>query len=267
MDETERAALAEQYADGENLNARINLHENYEIADRDWWRWVFDRYEDLPDDADILEVGCGTGDLWRENSDRVPADWDLLVTDFSTGMVSEAGEALADAGVDPTLAVAAVESIPLADGSVDAVIANHMLYHADRDLALPKIHRVLRPGGRLFATTNGESNMRELREIRAATTGYEPSDAGEFTLENGGDQFARHFDSVRRYDRESFLRVPDLEPLVAHTASLSGVMESQVADFADLAAERLADGPREIEKSGGLLVGEKASEPPTSGER
>jgi ubiquinone/menaquinone biosynthesis C-methylase UbiE len=257
MDSTERAALAEQYADAENLDARIDLHQQYEIADRDWWRWVFDHYETVPDDADILEVGCGTGDLWATNADRIPTDWDLLVTDFSMGMGSDARETLADAGVDTTVAVAAAESLPIPDESVDVVVANHMLYHTDRESSLPEIHRVLRPGGRLFATTNGESNMRELRELRAATTDYEPSDAGEFTLENGLDQLAQHFDSVDRYERDSFLRVTDLEPLVAHTASLSGVKDSQITDFADQAAKRLADGPWEIEKSGGLFVAEK----------
>lgn len=257
MDNTERAGLAEQYANAENLNARINLHEKYEVADRDWWPWVFDHYEVLPKDADILEVGCGTGDLWSKNSNRIPTDWNLLVTDFSMGMVSDASDTLTDASVEANLAVAAAESLPLSDDSVDAVVANHMLYHTDRELALPEIHRVLRPGGRLFATTNGESNMQELRELRAATTDYKPSDAGEFTLENGLDQLDRHFDTVHRYERESFLRVSDLEPLVAHTASLSGVKDSQIAEFADLADKRLADGPWEIEKSGGMLVGKK----------
>ena len=260
MNGADRAALVKQYADAENLNARISLHETYEVADRDWWPWVFDHYDILPADADLLEVGCGTGKLWQDNADRVPPDWDLFVTDFSAGMAADAREALADAGVDATVGVAAAESLPLPDDSVDAVIANHMLYHTDRDAALPEIRRVLRAGGRLFATTNGESNMRELRELRAAATDYKPSDAGDFTLENGPDQFARHFDTVHRYERDSVLRVSDLEPLVAHTASLSGVRESQVANFADLVDEHLADGSLEIRKSMGLLVGETTRE-------
>ena len=258
MNESERETLVEQYASAKNLNARISLHETHEVADRSWWPWVFDHYDSFPSDADLLEVGCGTGKLWRDNADRVPEGWDLLVTDFSAGMVTNVSATLTNAGVDAAVAVAVAESLPLPENSVDVVIANHMLYHTNRDVALPEIHRVLRPGGRLFATTNGESNMRELRELRAATTEYRPSDSGEFTLENGLDQLARHFDTVQRHERESILRVSDLEPLVAHTASLSGVGESQVADFAELAAERLTDEPFEIQKSMGLLVGKMA---------
>ncbi|WP_135365086.1 class I SAM-dependent methyltransferase [Halosimplex halophilum] len=251
----DRAALAEQYADGANLEARIALHENYEVADRDWWPWVFDRY-DLPADADVLEVGCGTGDLWRENADRVPAGWDLLLTDFSPGMVADARETLAGAGVAAEFGTAAAESVPLPDDSVDAVVANHMLYHVDRDAALPEIRRVLRPGGRLYATANGESNAAALRELRAATTAWEPSDIGQFTLENGAEQLADHFNEMRRHERETYLRVPDPEPLVAHTASLESVGPEGVEAFAEAAAERLADGPMEIGKSMGLFVAE-----------
>lgn len=257
MDVTEREALIDQYADPENLNARINLHKKYEIAEQEWRSWIFDHYDSLSNDADILEVGSGTGDLWEKNSDQIPPDWDLLVTDFSTGMIADARATLTDADIAATVAVAAAESLPLPDESVDAVIANHMLYHTDRELALPEIHRVLRSGGRLFATTNGESNMRELRELRSAITDYTPSDA-EFTLENGVGQLAQHFETVQKDERDCFLRVTELEPLIAHTASLSGVSGSQIADFAEVADERLADGPWEIEKSMGMLIGEKA---------
>jgi SAM-dependent methyltransferase len=256
MDDADRAALAEQYADAENLDARVELHENYEVTDRDWWPWVFDHYEGLPADADLLEVGCGTGYLGRDNADRVPAGWDLLATDFSQGMAAEARATLADAGVAAGVAVAAAESLPLPDDSVDAVVANHMLYHTDRDATLPEVRRVLRPGGWLFATTNGESNLRELRELLAAVSGYEPVSASEFSLESGPDQLARCFDTVERYERESRLRVPELEPLVAYAASLQGVDEPEVTEFADLAAERLADGPLVVHKSMGLLVAE-----------
>ncbi|MFC5974016.1 class I SAM-dependent methyltransferase [Halomarina salina] len=258
MNESDRAVLAEQYADGANLSARIHLHETYEVADRDWWPWVFDHYDPVPADADLFEVGCGTAKLWQDNADRIPDDWRLLVTDFSEGMAADARESLLDAGLEATVGVAPAESLPYADESVDTVVANHMLYHTDRDVALSEMHRVLRPGGRLFATTNGEANMRELRALLMATTDHEPSDKGAFTLENGGEQLSHHFDTVHRYERDTFLRVPELEPLVAYAASLQKVDGQQVADFADRTDDHLDDGPLEIQKSMGLFVGQKA---------
>jgi hypothetical protein len=56
-------ALAEQYADAENLRARIRLHEGYSTAAESWWPWVFDRVREAADaagageDADALADG------------------------------------------------------------------------------------------------------------------------------------------------------------------------------------------------------------------
>ena len=263
MDDSERAALAEQYADADNLNARVRLHENHDTADRGWWQWVFD-HVDAPADADVLEVGCGPGYLWRNVADRVPPGWDRLLTDFSPGMVDEARATLAETDVEtesvdgdtpePRLAAAAAEALPLPADSVDVVFANHMLYHVDREAALPEIGRVLRPGGRLYATTNGESNLRELRALITATSDFEPPSATEFSLENGPDQLAAHFENVERVERSSELRVPDLEPLVAYTGSLPPVGRDELDAFVDLAAEKLDEPPFTIRKSMGMLV-------------
>jgi len=265
MDESERAALAEQYADADNLHARVRLHENHDTADRGWWQWVFD-HVDAPAgaDTDVLEVGCGPGYLWRDVADRVPPGWERLLTDFSPGMVDEARATLAEAGretesgdegaPEPHFAAAAAESLPLPADSVDVVFANHMLYHVDREAALPEIRRVLRSGGRLYATTNGESNLQELRSLITATSDFEPPSATEFSLENGPDQLATHFERVERFERASELRVPDLEPLVAYTGSLPPVGREELDAFADLAAEELGDPPFTIEKSMGMFV-------------
>jgi SAM-dependent methyltransferase len=155
---------------------------------------------------------------------------------------------------EPRFAAAAAESLPLPADSIDVVFANHMLYHVDREAALPEIRHVLRPGGRLYATTNGESNLQELRSLITATSDFEPPSATEFSLENGPDQLATHFERVERFERASELRVPDLEPLVAYTGSLPPVGRDELDAFAALAAEELGDSPFTIEKSMGMLV-------------
>jgi ubiquinone/menaquinone biosynthesis C-methylase UbiE len=55
------------------------------------------------------------------------------------------------------------QALPFATHSVDAIIANHMLYHMPN---MPAVYaefcRVLKPGGRLYAATISRDNMREL---------------------------------------------------------------------------------------------------------
>lgn len=115
MNDRDSAALAERYADVGNLDAGIALHENYGVADADWWPWGLRPLRRL-----ARRRGRPRRRLWyrfplaRERR-SVPADWELLLTDFSPGMAAEARGTLADAGVDASIGVAAAESLPLSD--------------------------------------------------------------------------------------------------------------------------------------------------------
>jgi SAM-dependent methyltransferase len=255
------ALLAEQYADPDNLGARIALHERYTTAPEPWWPWVFDRLlaaadaAGAPDDADVLEVGCGRGDLWAANADAVPDGWSVLATDLSDGMLAEFAERTGPADLTPgATARAAAGALPFPDDAFDVAVANHVLYHVDRERALPGLRRVLRPGGRLVATTNGEHNLSELRALlEAAGADWTPSTEA-FSLQSGPDQLRRVFDAVERHDYDGGLRVPDVEPLVAYAGSLPDMDERRVERFADLAADALAGGPLEVAKEQGALV-------------
>jgi ubiquinone/menaquinone biosynthesis C-methylase UbiE len=169
-----RYLATQQYQSGGNLDARIQLHSRFSLNPRPWMLWVFDQLAQS-EQAEILEVGCGTGLVWLENQSRVPEARHITVSDFSPGMVADARLALADVRVPPRFVTADAQLLPFASGRFDAVIANHMLYHVpDRPKALSEIRRVLKAGGRLFATTNGFNHMRELAELltRVLGTGY-----------------------------------------------------------------------------------------------
>ena len=62
--------LREQYKDGSNLSARIRLHQRFSTNRYGFFRWMFDRIQ-IPESARVLELGCGTGILWR-GSAQVP---------------------------------------------------------------------------------------------------------------------------------------------------------------------------------------------------
>ncbi|MBN1964831.1 MAG: class I SAM-dependent methyltransferase, partial [Anaerolineae bacterium] len=160
----------EQYKDSRNLGARAGLHQGFSTNTYGWQRWVFDQLENLPPDAHararVVELGCGPGWLWRENVNRVPAGWHVTLTDLSPGMIAEAQAALADSGRAFAFDVVDAQSLPYDDAALDAVVANHMLYHVpDRHRALAEIARALKPGGRLIAATNGAAHMQELFDL------------------------------------------------------------------------------------------------------
>jgi SAM-dependent methyltransferase len=233
----------EQYRDDTNLRARIDLHRRFSTNPQPWHRWVFERFE-LGSEAGILEVGCGPAELWAENADRIPDTWRLTLVDLSEGMIARARDVL---GGRAEYHVADVQDLTFADGSFDAVIANHMLYHvADRRRGLAEIARVLRSGGRLYASANGRDHLRELRPLRTV-----PWDV-DFVLDGGGAELEEFFRDVRieRYDCD--LEVTEVEPVLAFVRSSS----SRLADGADghVREEIERRGTFHVTKSSGMFV-------------
>jgi SAM-dependent methyltransferase len=97
--------------------------------------------------ATVLELGAGTGKLTRVLVDR---GHDVHATDPDPAML-----ALLEANLPGVrTAVAAAEEVPLADASVDVVIAAQAFHWFDVDRALPEMARVLRPGGRICLIWN-----------------------------------------------------------------------------------------------------------------
>ena len=103
----------------------------------------------LPTDPRVLDVGCGDGARTLAN-----------LPPGSLGLdVARAGLDLAtDTVPDAQLLQADMVSIPLTDGTVDAITAYHAVFHVARDThdsVYQEFARVLRPGGRLLMTLPG----------------------------------------------------------------------------------------------------------------
>jgi ubiquinone/menaquinone biosynthesis C-methylase UbiE len=239
--------VEEQYAHPRNLRARIHLHEHFSTNPYPYARWVFDGYA-FGAEADVLEVGCGDGMIWRENLDRLADGWRLTLTDQSDGMVAEARQAL---GERAQYAAARVEQLPFDDESFDAVIANHMLFHVeDRALALGEIRRVLRPGGAFLSTTVGREHLRELRELAPPQPGSQFAETrGRFSIETAPAELALFFDDVTVEPYEDSLHVTEVEPLVDFVRSRGGESPERLEAVRAHAAEAIArDGAFEVVK-------------------
>lgn len=256
--------VAAQYRTSENLDARIALHARFSVNPTPWARWLFDHIM-LPPACRVLELGCGTGGLWAANQEWIPAGWDITLSDFSPGMLAQAQATLAAVAHPFAFEVVDAQAIPYADGTFDAVIANHMLYHVpDLPRALAEIQRVLKPGGVLFASTVGERHMAEMwalvEPFRLGITARLGAVTGAFTLENGAAQLAAHFEGIARFDYEDCLLVAEAAPLAAYIRSTQIVQArplsaaEEAALSAEIAARIAAEGAFHITKASGLFV-------------
>jgi ubiquinone/menaquinone biosynthesis C-methylase UbiE len=229
----------DQYKDASNLNARLTIHDRFSTNPYGWFNWVFDTLKKLPPNARILEVGSGSGILWKSIADRIPAGWDITLSDLSSGMLDAAWRNLVVLGRAFQFKEIDAQSIPFADETFDAVIANHMLYHVpDRAKALAEIRRLLKTGGHFFATTVGENHMHEILDwFRYVHLGHVwESFVVPFTLENGAEQLQPFFHSVTMSRYEDNLEVTELEPLLAYIRSGIRVGELSEEEFAKIQA-------------------------------
>ncbi len=255
----------QQYSSAANLNARIRLHEQFSTNPTDWFSWVFDQF-DFPADARILELGCGPADLWKKNSNRIPAGWQVHLSDFSPGMVHEARQALSATNKPFRFSVLDAQSLPFEKEMFDAVIANHMLYHVpDRSKALAEISRVLRPGANLYAATNGDANMQEIWEI---VHRFDPSIplqklGAPFTLDNGPEQLAPYFRFITLLELPNSLRITQAEPLADYILSMGSMASAnlppqRITQFRQfIQAELTRQGAIQVSQSTGLLISQK----------
>ena len=118
-----------------------------------WWRrrLVAAVQRAAPDD--VLDLATGSGDVAFALSRGLPTTVRITGLDFCQPMLDEAE---IKKSVDSRYAKLAFRqgdglALPLTNDSVDAVTISFGLRNlADRDRGLREMHRVLRPGGRLF---------------------------------------------------------------------------------------------------------------------
>jgi SAM-dependent methyltransferase len=257
-----RYLRTEQYRDASNLNARITVHQRFSTNDTPWQRWVFD-HVDGAERCNILDVGCGPGDLWLENRERIPDGWTITLSDLSCGMAQKAQHSL---GTDHrfTYCVLDAQAIPFPDESFEVVIANHMIFHIpDRERGLYELHRVLRPGGHLYAATNGLQHLRELRVLisRFCADADTTEAATEFGLENGEAQLRQLFDHVACHRPENALEVTEAAPLIAYALSMTcgRALRPHLEAFSRSVREQIAaQGAIHIQKDAGMFIATKA---------
>ena len=110
---------------------------------------IDDLLTDLPDDPDVLDVGCGDGarTLANLSDGSVGLDFSRAGLDLATDRVPAARLVHGD-----------MTALPFADDAFDAITAYHAVFHVPRD-DQPGVYeafaRVLRSGGTLLMTLPG----------------------------------------------------------------------------------------------------------------
>lgn len=255
-----------QYGNDESLALRQRFQKKYSVNPQPFFDWVYAQYQ-FERNANILEMGCGNAVLWERYVRELPQGCVLTLSDFSKGMLDVVASKFSDR---PNVLIRQIDiqSIPFADDSFDVVIANHMLYHVpDIPLAIREVHRVLRPGGTFYCTTNGVNGV--FQALREVVRRFDPREAMQipastFTLQNGRALLNPQFGDValRRYE-DSFriTNAEDFTRYIQSTAYMSG-FSSEAFRFIEEHFRAILDekGFFEIPKEAGMFIATKARE-------
>ena len=256
--------LRARYRDASVLNARMQFYQRFSTNECSLHRWIFDQFH-LSPESQILELGCGTGQLWLENRDRILDGWAITLSDLAAGMLREARQNLGALARRFRFSIIDARNIPFPSESLDSVIANHMLYHIrpDRAQALQGIARVLKPTGRLYASTNARHNPQglgawiarfdpNLQDRRGADSRRVTADT--FYLENGRDQLARWFAKVRIARYDNVLSVTESGPLIANLRTRNWLDDDRIPAFTQFIEREIAlHGAIHMTKRVGIL--------------
>ena len=137
-----------QYKTADRLNTRISIHEKYSTNPQGFGNWIVSHYDFKPG-VKVLELGCGTGNMWLGQNELIERCRPLVLSDLSQGMLAAARETLQGYSTIEYRRID-IQNIPYPEAAFDAVIANMMLYHVPNlDRGLSEVHRVLKPGRHL----------------------------------------------------------------------------------------------------------------------
>ena len=253
------ATVKNQYRTADRLNTRISVHSKYSTNKQGFGNWITSHYQ-IRDGASVLELGCGTGDMWLGKDAIISRCGLFVLSDFSEGMLTKAKETLHNqTGIE--YRQIDIQDIPFADHTFDVVIANMMLYHVPNlHKALLEVKRVLKEDGAFYCATYGEHGMMDYICSLFADYQVQNHINDSFTLQNGEKKLKSVFSDVQKLLYEDSLRVTDVDDMVDYIYSLTGMTDLQKLpgnEVKSVLEKNMREGILYVPKEYGMFIARK----------
>ncbi len=250
------SVVKQQYAKANNLDTRISLHDKYSTNKLGFGNWIFSNYR-IDNGAKVLELGCGTGAMWKNRESLICACSKIILSDFSEAMVATTKDNIGSYD-NIEYKVLDIQEIPYKDAAFDIVIANMMLYHVpDIEKGLTEVRRVLKRGGRFYCATYGEHGIIEYLSKILSTYGVEDNLNKNFTLQNGYKILSKTFSKVEKKEYMDSLAVTNIDDMVDYIYSLSSITSLNRVpkqEIKDILIKNTTDGVLNVPKEYGMFI-------------
>ena len=207
----------------DDLAKRINIHEQFGSRDIDSWML---EVLNLQPGIKILDIGCGAGKQCFSYFHHLNGNADITGTDVSRDLLAEAIAKNEQTGNAVKFQLQDFH-LPflMADNQYDLLSACFAIYYAqDIPWTLAEMHRVLKPGGRLFTTGPMPSNKQLFYDIIKEATGKEipPMPGSSRYASQIYGTMQQLFSKTEQHIFENPLTFASVEPFMLYTrASMS----------------------------------------------
>jgi SAM-dependent methyltransferase len=165
----------------------------------------------------VVDLAAGTGKLTRL---LVPSGATVIAVEPLAGMRDELSRAVPEAEVQEGTA----ESMPLADGSADAMVVGQAFHWFDGERALPEIHRVLQSHGGLAMVWNVRDRTVEWVKRLADITEPHATDVPRYRTSAWREAFdASDWFGPLEFRQYAFEHEVDAETMLERIASISWI--------------------------------------------
>lgn len=207
----------------DDLLKRIDIHSQFGSRDIDAWMLEVLK---LQPGMEILDIGCGAGKQCFSFYSALNGQARILGTDVSSSLLDAARVESKKRGTSVAFALLDFNrSFELASDRFDLISACFAIYYAqDIPFTLAEMHRVLKPGGRLFTTGPMPSNKQLFYDIIREASGKEiPPMPGSSRYASAiYSTMQSLFAQTEQHIFENPLRFNSVEPFMTYTrASLS----------------------------------------------
>jgi len=140
----------------------------------------------------VLDAGSGTGAFSLAFLRAAPQKFQFHALDTSPHMLAEAQRTYRDEGIEASLHLGDVRTLPFDSGSLDVVLSAHVLEHlADPQAALSEMIRVLRPGGLLLIVGTKASPASLPIQMLWRTHGFDATRLADWIIGAGASDIER----------------------------------------------------------------------------